>query len=200
MNKMYRGFGACMVMATLFVFGAISAHAQTSATSGAVEGLVKDPNGAVVPGAKVTLINPNLGIRITSSTSAEGTYIFPLVQPGSGYEVDVEHAGFKKVVLNNLTVRVTEVTTANVTVALGELTQEVVVSGAATPVQTANATLGSTLTPNVITSIPLANRSVIDLLATDAGVASTLPSPSSTILQGAEAIFVGGNRATSNNY
>lgn len=179
---------------------AIPCRAQTSATSGAVEGLVRDPNGAVVPNAKVKLVNASLGVDRTTATAADGTYIFPLVQPASGYEIDVEHAGFQKAALTDITVRVTQVTNANVSLVLGEVSQEIKVTGAGAPVETANATLGQTLTPNVITSLPLANRSVIDLLATDAGVASTLPSPSSTILQGAEAIFVGGNRATSNNY
>ena len=200
MNKLLTTCFGVILIAVLMALAPISTRAQSSATSGAVVGVVKDQNNAVVPGAKVTLLNASLGIQRVVTTSGDGSYVFPVVQPGSGYEVDVEHAGFRKAVVNNLSVRVTEVTTANVSLALGEISQEVVVSGATAPVQTANATLGSTLTPNVITALPLANRSVIDLLATDAGVASTLPSPSSTILQGAEAIFVGGNRATSNNY
>lgn len=48
--------------------------------------------------------------------------------------------------------------------------------------------------------MPLPTRDVLDILATDAGVVSQLTSPSATILQGSEAMFVGGNRATSNNY
>lgn len=200
MNKLRAAYFGFLLTLVLIVLVPIPARAQTSATSGAIVGVVKDQNGAVVPGAKVTLVNTSLGVQSVVTSSAEGSYIFPLVQPGSGYEIDVEHAGFKKAVVNNLTIRITEVTTANVALALGEVSQEIVVSGAAAPVETANATLGSTLTPSVITAVPLATRSVIDLLSTDAGVVSTLPSPSSTILQGAEAIFVGGNRATSNNY
>lgn len=70
---------------------AMPCWAQTSATSGAVEGLVRDPNGAVVPTANVTLVNASLGVKRTTTTAADGTYIFPLVEPASGYEVDVEH-------------------------------------------------------------------------------------------------------------
>ncbi|MGB6485141.1 MAG: carboxypeptidase-like regulatory domain-containing protein [Candidatus Acidiferrales bacterium] len=200
MKKLLTIYFGVILIVTLIAIGPIPTRAQSSATSGAIVGVVKDQNNAVVPNAKVTLLNASLGIQRTATTSGDGSYVFPIVQPGSGYEIDVEHAGFEKAVVNNLTVRVTEVITANVSLTLGEVSQQVVVSGAATPVETTNATLGSTLTSNVITAIPLPTRDVLDLLATDAGVASTLTSPAATILQGAEAMFVGGNRATSNNY
>lgn len=189
-------------LALTFAFLAVTqiAAAQASATSGAIQGLVRDPKGAAVPNAKVTLLNAALGVQRVTTTTADGTYIFPLLQPGSGYEVDVELAGFKKAALKDISVRVTEVTAANVRLVLGEISQEVVVTGGAAALETANPTLGSTLTPNVITAIPLPTRDVLDLLATDAGVAATLTSPAATILQGSEAIFVGGNRLTSNNY
>jgi hypothetical protein len=190
---------ALLVLGLLAVVAGM-AVAQTSATSGALQGLVRDPKGAAVPDAKVTLLNASLGIQRVGTTTSEGTYIFPLLQPASGYEVDVELAGFKKAAVKDLSVRITEVTTANVTLALGEVTQEVVVTEGAVAPETANPTLGSTLTPNVVTSIPLPTRDVLDLLATDAGVAAVLTSPAATILQGSEAIFVGGNRSTSNNY
>lgn len=191
---------AFALIALLTAFVSTSTRAQTSASTGSIQGTVKGPNGAVVPNANVTLLNASLAVQRTATTAADGTYVFPLVQPDSGYEIDVEHAGFQKAALRDVAVRVTQVTTANISLVLGQVTQEVVVSGAATPVETTNATLGSTLTSNVITALPLPTRDVLDLLATDAGVAATLTSPAATILQGAEAMFVGGNRATSNNY
>ena len=52
----------------------------------------------------------------------------------------------------------------------------------------------------VIVELPLATRSVFDLLGTDAGVGATLTSPANTITQTQQALFVGGSRAEANNY
>lgn len=173
---------------------------QTSPSTGALQGVVQDQAGAAVSGATVTLINNALAIRRQTTSAADGTFVFPLVQPGSDYEVDVEHEGFDKAQRTGLVVRVTEITTDNVRLRIGSVSQQVTVSGMQSAIQTANATLGTTLTTHVITSIPLASRSVIDLLGTDAGVAATISSPASTILQGGTAMFVGGGRDTANDY
>lgn len=191
---------AVLAILLMAAVGATAVWAQTSPSTGAVQGVVKDQSEAVVPGATVTLKNLALGISRQMQTSADGTFIFPLVQPGAGYLVEVERAGFQKAQVKDLTVRVTQVATANVGLVVGSSAQEVVVSAAATPVETANATLGTTLSSNIITAMPLPTRDVLDLLATDAGVTATLTSPAATILQGSEAMFVGGGRDTANNY
>lgn len=188
------------ILLGLFVSATVAAWAQTSSSTGALQGVVQDPSGAAVSGATVTLINSQLNVRRQTTSAADGTFVFPLIQPGNGYEVDVEHTGFDKAQTTGLAVRVTEVTNDNVQLKLGSVSQQVTVSGTQTAIQTANATLGSTLTTQVVTSIPLASRSVIDLLGTDAGVAATISSPASTILQGGTAIFVGGGRDTANDY
>jgi len=179
---------------------AIPARGQTSPSTGAIQGSVQDPSGAVVSGAAIALVNPTLGINRTVHSASDGTFLFPLLQPGSGYEITVEHSGFQKASVSNVAVNVTQITAVNVRLVVGSVTQQVVVTGAATPIHTSDATLGDTLTSRVIESMPLPTRDVLDILATDAGVVSQLTSPAATILQGSEAMFVGGNRATSNNY
>ena len=197
---MFAGFSGILLVAGLMVLGAIPAYAQTSESTGAVQGVVKDPNGAIIQGAKVTLINTALAVHREIMTQGDGGYVFPLVAPASDYEVDVEHPGFELAVNTNLTVRVTEVTTANIQLKLGAVSERVVVSGSAEIVQTSNATLGGTLTKDVIIELPLPTRNVLDLLGTDAGVISTLDSPAATVLQTSGAMFVGGGRDSANNY
>ena len=75
---------------------AIPARGQTSPSTGAIQGLVQDPSGAVVSGAAIALVNPTLGINRTVHSASDGTFLFPLLQPGSGYEITVEHSGFQK--------------------------------------------------------------------------------------------------------
>jgi len=73
---------------------AISAFAQTSAS---LSGTVHDPQGGAVAGAKVTLKDASGGAHLESSTSNEGFYTFPIIQPGT-YTVTIEAPGFKKFV------------------------------------------------------------------------------------------------------
>ena len=186
----------CLLVLGLASFG----WAQASPTTGAIRGTVTDSTGAVIPGATVALTNPALTIRREVKTESDGSFIFPLVQPMSGYQVEIEVAGFQKKVVKGIEVRVTEVTMANAQLAVGNISQEVIVTSEAQPVNTASAALGGVLGPGVVTALPLPTRNVFDLLATDAGVTSLLTSPASTILQGSEAMFVGGTRDTGNNY
>lgn len=174
--------------------------AQTTSSTGAIQGTITDPSGAAVSGATVKLSNQTLSVERETKTSTDGSYAFPLVQPATGYRVSVEANGFRMAVLPNLTVRVTETTVASARLELGTTTETVEVAATAQQVQTTSPTLGGVMTTQVITSLPLPTRNVFDLLATDAGVGATLTSPSSTVLQGSQALFVAGSRATANNY
>ena len=164
---------------------------QVSVSSGAVQGKVTDPQGAVIVGASVDLLNPSIGIKRQAKTLSDGTFIFPLVQPGSGYSLEIQAAGFRKQVVQDLTVRVTETFDASVQLTPGGVAEEVVVEAGAARVQTAGATLGGTMERRVISSLPIIDRNPLQLLATDAGVVSV---PGSTTL------YVNGNRSTANNY
>jgi hypothetical protein len=153
-----------------------------------------------VVGAKVTLSNSALSLERETKTQSDGTYIFPLLQPAAGYQVSIEAPGFQQQFLSDLTVRVSETTIANATLSVGSVAQQVVVSGETQQVDTTSSTLGEVVSTTVIAALPLPTRNVFDLMATDAGVASNLDSPAVTILQGGNAIYVAGQRATSNNY
>jgi hypothetical protein len=66
-----------------------------SAQTGSITGTVKDPNGAVVPGASVTVADSTRGITQTVQTNDEGVFVFPQLPPGS-YTVTVEKQSFKR--------------------------------------------------------------------------------------------------------
>src|SRR5260370_18414562 len=78
---------------TLAVF-ATSAAAQTT-TTGSIEGLVTDPNGAVVKGATVTATSPNLISPQTATTGDSGRYQISNLPPGK-YKITVEGSNFAK--------------------------------------------------------------------------------------------------------
>ena len=83
---------AIAVLTVLLLF-AFAAPAQQS--SGAISGIVKDSQGAVVPGAQVTLIDEERAAQRKQSSGAEGRFSFDLLTP-STYTAAVEAPGFKK--------------------------------------------------------------------------------------------------------
>jgi hypothetical protein len=189
-----------IMLASLLFLLATVAQAQVSSSQGAIQGTVQDNSGSVVVGAKVTLTNSLLSLQRETTTQSEGNYVFPLLQPSSGYQVVIEATGFQRELLSDLSVRVSETTIANAKVTVGTIAQQVVVTGESQQVDTTSSTLGEVVSNTVIEALPLPTRNVFDLMATDAGVYSNFDSPAVTILQGGNAVYVSGQRATSNNY
>jgi hypothetical protein len=189
-----------LVLSLLVFMAAAIVHAQTSASTGAIKGTVHDAHGAVLVGSTVHLTNSTISLQRDSTVKPDGTYVFPLLQPATGYRITIEKEGFDKAVIGPLTVNITETTNANVTLSVGMVSQQVSVESQSESIQTTSSTLGRIVEARVITSLPLPTRNVLDLMSTDAGVAATLTSPASTITQGSNTMYVAGSRATSNNY
>ena len=81
-----------------------SAMAQTSAS---LSGTVTDPNGGAVAGAKITVSNPAMNLAIEAKTSADGSFSFPTLQPGT-YTVTIEASGFKKTVKSGIVLNIAD--------------------------------------------------------------------------------------------
>jgi len=101
-------FYACLVI----LLAGVSAFAQ--AGRGSISGTVTDPNGALVPGAQVVLVNPASGVTQHSVTSGAGLYTFISLNPGV-YKVKVSQTGFASVTQDKITVDVDQVTEVNIT-------------------------------------------------------------------------------------
>lgn len=182
--------------ALLFFFSQ-SLSAQITAEKGAIRITVTDPQGASVDGAKVS-INSKTRAAQTKQSNPDGSVVFPLLDPGS-YEVTVESPNFRRTVLHDVAVHVTEVTNLSVTMELGEVTSEVVVSAdAVQTVNTSNATLGNVLPEKILQDLPLSTRNFTFLLALNAGTSQTLPDATQAG-RGEAVINVAGQRGTANN-
>jgi protocatechuate 3,4-dioxygenase beta subunit len=85
----------------LFLFvSAVPAFAQNN--KGTIVGTVKDPSGAVVAGATVTVTNTETGEAREATTGDDGTYTVPSIDPGQ-YRVEIVAPGFQTVVRENVT-------------------------------------------------------------------------------------------------
>src|SRR5713101_3947134 len=80
------------------LLGSGVAFGQAQSNAADLQGVVRDPSGAVVTGATVTARNPGTNISNATTTNDEGAYLIVHLTPGE-YEITVESPNFKKAVL-----------------------------------------------------------------------------------------------------
>jgi hypothetical protein len=153
----------------LLLISALPAAAQQ--ITGSIVGTVKDAQGAVIPGASVKATNADTGFSRVATTAADGAYRIEYLPIGK-YDVNVEMAGFKKFVQQNVVLAVDQAQALNVTLAVGASSETVTVSAAPPLVETTTATLGRTVQPAEIIGLPLVNRNAYAELSLTPGVQS----------------------------
>src|ERR1035438_8158381 len=110
----------------------------SQSTTGTMTGTITDSSNAAVPGAQIEVKNLTTGAVRTTVSGPEGIFVFNSLEPAR-YNLTAKATGFKTYIQNNI-----DVTAAaprdlgKMTLALGALTEEVSVTAAATPVQTAS--------------------------------------------------------------
>ncbi len=152
---------------SLFLLGSL---AWTQTGTSTIRGTVTDPSGRVVPDATITLTNvATNGVRTTKSTDT-GNYVFDLISPAQ-YRVEVEAAGFKKKVVDNVNALIGKPTETNVVLDVGAVaeTVEVRASSQESLINTEDATLGNNFDSLQITQLPLEARNLVDLLSLQPG-------------------------------
>jgi carboxypeptidase family protein/TonB-dependent receptor-like protein len=159
-----------VVAAFLFVFFGKS-YAQID--TGSVTGTVKDPTGAVVVGAQCTLTNTATNIAQKIKSTSAGAYTFEAV-PAGLYSLKVVAPGFKEYELNNIQIHVQTTLTADVSLQLGSIGQEVTVTSAVPLLQAQDASVGMTISNKMTNDLPLqggsAGRNFMSLTTTSPGV------------------------------
>lgn len=163
---------------SLLWFGAC-ATAIAQAGSGGISGLISDPTGAIIPGAKVIAQNNATGVKISTVSTAAGLYSFISLSPGI-YEVTTSETGFEKAVRTNVVVTVDQGTIVNITLTIGSITQVVSVNESSSLVDTSNSTVGQLISAETIDRVPLLTRNVYDLVQLSAGVTPANGSPNSS--------------------
>jgi Carboxypeptidase regulatory-like domain len=189
----------------LVTFGLLAAATLRADVTGTILGTVTDPSGAAVPGATVTLLNPDTGLNRKTTTDSTGSYQFLVVPVGENYAVEVEVSGFKKSTQANIKLLVNQRYRADFQLVVGEITQSVEVSANAAQVESTSTQLGDVIEDRKMTSLPLNGRSYIDLLGLQAGVVPISSEAAFTdrpIGGGGNAgnISVNGQRETANSF
>lgn len=142
-------------------------HAQYRAS---LQGVVQDPTGAVVPGAKVTLTNNETNISVTDVTDTKGVYTFNTL-PLSHFTLTVEAKGFAPKTIENVSILPEQANALNIGLAVGATSQTVTVSGTGEPLMnTASASISGVISAKDIQSMPSFNRDVFQLAQLAPGV------------------------------
>ena len=170
--------------------------------TGTLLGTVTDPNNAVVAGATVTITEVHTNIKRSAATNEDGNYAFNNLALGT-YTVEVERAGFKRVLKSGVDVTVNSTTRTDLQLEPGTVSENVTVTAAeATALQTDRADISRIIDTKQVSDLPLGfNRNFQGLMLLVPG--STRPTrPHSQFFNSQDSLEskVNGNSRLSNNF
>lgn len=180
-----------LLVALLFAVPYVSAQV----TTGNLQGVVKDPNGAVVAGATVKITNTATGIVKETTTNDEGFYRVTNLLPGSNYSVEVSGQGFQTKVVNEIPVRLGSENVADIDLTVAVAGENVQVTAEQPLIQTQQSQLSQSFTPQQLTQLPF-NGLIDNLALLTPGVVT----PGDADFTNGVGISANGNRGRSNNF
>jgi len=156
---MHRAF----LSATLFVLGAMPVAAQNSISSGAIAGVVRDASGSLVPDAVVTVTSDETALRFEDLTNSSGLFSFPVMKVGH-YTLRVQREHFKTSEVRNVIVQVGQVATVDFQLAIGSLSQQLVVDAPAPLFRPGETSVSTVIPRELIEALPLSGRRYTDFV------------------------------------
>jgi hypothetical protein len=189
---------AFWLLAVSLLGASLSAWAQIP--TGSIVGTVTDSTGAVIPNAKVTVANSAKGFtrEFTSNTSGEyGAISIPL----GDYTITGEASGFQKLVRTGITLTVGQTQRVDLTMTVGQVTQEVTVTGNVVRVETENAAVSDLVSGTQISKLSLNGRNFVSLaLLVPGAVADNGLNTQAVGVYGNNSISFNGGRMQYNNW
>ena len=158
------------MFARLLLISALAASVLAAQNiTGAILGSVKDPSGAAVPRAGVTVTEKSTGVAKTVPADEAGSFQALYLKPGV-YTVRASAAGFKTVVRDNVALQVDDQIRLDLVLEVGDVNTTVSVTGEVPLVETEKASLGQVVSERAVRDLPLQGRNVFDLVGLAAGV------------------------------
>src|SRR2546423_5581462 len=139
-----------------------AAFAQTTG-SATIVGNVTDTTGAVIPGAKVAVVNTETGFHFDGLTNSEGYFYVPYLRPGV-YNLTVEGSGFKKYVRDGIELRTNDQPRIDVKLEIGSVAETVEVRGAAPLLETETTITGGIMEGSTVVTIPILQKLTFRIL------------------------------------
>ena len=129
---------------------------------GEIAGIVKDPSGAGVPNAPVTLVNQDSGVSRVTKSDNDGRYLFAAVPIGR-YSLKIEATGFKPVTVTDIEVVIGAHVDRDVSLAVGNVSETVTVTAEAPAIDTSNAQVAGVVSQVQIDTLPVNTRQYLNL-------------------------------------
>src|ERR1041385_6519744 len=146
----------------------VGVHAQSS-TTGNITGTVRDPQGAAVPKAEVTITDEKTG-RSRTVTATEDAFYNATSLPAGMYSISTAPSGFKKTITNGVELHVNENKTVNLDLQVGAVTETVTVTSESTPVELRSGEVSSLISEKQVMELPLNGRNYAQLALMVPGV------------------------------
>lgn len=173
----------------------VAAWGQSGA--GSISGTVKDVNGAAIPAAGVTLVNPATSVSLTATTNEDGDFIYAQVPPGA-YLITVEKEGFKKFEKSDVVLSTGDKLNAGEFVlevgGVGE-TVQVTADAGQLQIKTESGERSDLITNRQIKDLALNGRNILDLTRTVPGIVNVNQNATSTVTNAAGTFTVNGTRS-----
>ncbi len=141
-------------------------------TRATISGAVLDPSGAALPNVKITVTEVRTGVKNSTTADAAGQYNVPFLPPGE-YEVRAEAAGFRPLARKGLQLTSSAHPIIDLTMQVGGNTETVEVTAEAPIIETANASVGASITTKQIEDLPLNGRNPMIIAQLALGVIAT---------------------------
>jgi hypothetical protein len=135
---------------------------------GQIGGIVADPNGAIVPGATVTVVNKQTGASLTTKSDGDGKWVVSGVQPGP-MRVTVTSPGFKST-QQELQLSAARPVRLGTTLEIGALTETVTVSASAELIENNGRKIEDQTRKNQSTQLNMPSQNVLNLQRRVAGI------------------------------
>ena len=163
-----------LVVLFLFLLANLAIPAWAQKDTGSIVGTVKDPSGALIADAKVTITDVEHGQTFTTTTDTRGEFVASPLRVGR-YTVSVQQTGFKRAVSAPVDLDVQQRVAVNVVLQVGQITESVVVSGTAPLLETETSELGQVVDGQRVANLPLNGRNFAQLALLTAGTAPSEP-------------------------
>jgi len=157
-----------LLAASVCIMAMISQGCFAQTFSASISGVVTDPSGSMVPGAKIDLRNVNTNETRDAVSTSAGTYKFDNLLPGT-YEITTEAGGFKTFRQSNMILPASTAATVNVSLSIGGTDQRVEVTAESGLVDTQSATNSTTFDSHLIESLPNSYRNPLNFVFALAG-------------------------------
>ena len=139
---------------------------------GQITGRVLDASGGVLPGATVTVTNPQTGVAATEQANTAGVYVFPNLLPGT-YNVKVELQGFQSTVRNGVELQTQQTVRMDFSLAIGTIAETVEIVGSAPMINTEDTAIGTVIDNRRIVDLPLNGRNFLQLVSLTPNVSAS---------------------------